>query len=229
VPDPAVGPPGWSVVHLSDSAGALHHRVAAETPRTVTLCRATRPAIVLGSTQPDSDVDRERAAASGLEITRRRTGGGAVLVEPDGLVWAEVYISREDPLWVADVGRAFWWIGQAWAETLAAVGAHAPHVHTGRPSRMKWASRVCFAGVGPGEVTVADRKAVGMSQRRTRAGALFQCAALLRWEPRRLLDVLALDQTERASGERALTTAAIGLGPDIGVDELERRLVEHLP
>ena len=43
-----------------------------------------------------------------------------------------------------------------------------------------WCPLVCFAGVGPGEVLAGGRKLVGISQRRTRAGARFQCAVHVR-------------------------------------------------
>ncbi len=54
-----------------------------------------------------------------------------------------------------------------------------------------WSSLVCFAGVGPGEVLVGGRKAVGISQRRTKEWARFQCAAYRRWDPAALVGLLA--------------------------------------
>jgi lipoate-protein ligase A len=198
-------------------------------PRVVTLCRVSRPALVLGSTQPGRDVDRARAASSGLEIVRRRSGGGAVLVEPGAQAWIEVYVSRDDPLWAPDVGRAFWWLGQAWADALLSLGVAGADVHRGPPVATAWSAKVCFAGTGAGEVTVRGHKIVGMAQRRTRAGALFQCAALVRWDARRLLEVLDLAESERAEGAVALAAAAAGLGPGVGVDDIERGLVSHLP
>jgi lipoate-protein ligase A len=76
-----------------------------------------------------------------------------------------------------------------------------------------WSASVCFAGLGPGEVTVDGRKVVGLSQRRTREAALFQCCAALRWEPERLLDLLALDDADRARGAAELAGVATGIGP----------------
>jgi lipoate-protein ligase A len=55
-----------------------------------------------------------------------------------------------------------------------------------------WSRSVCFAGLGPGEVTVGGRKVVGISQRRRRDGALFQCAALLAWDARATAAALGL-------------------------------------
>ena len=57
--------------------------------------------------------------------------------------------------------------------------------------RTEWSSLVCFAGRGPGEVFVDARKAVGISQRRTRDGARFQCAIHRRWDPATLVGLLA--------------------------------------
>jgi len=224
-----VGTLTWNVVQLAGSADELHHRDTFAAPRTVTLCRVRGAALVLGSTQRDADVDHASVVSSGLEVTRRRSGGGAVLVEPDALAWIEVYVSRVDPLWVADVGRAFWWLGQVWADALAALGAPGVDVHRGPPVATAWSSKVCFAGVGAGEVTVGGRKVVGMAQRRTRAGAQFQCAALVRWDARRLLQVLALSAPERDEGAVTLGAAAAGLGPAVSVEDIEQSLVSHLP
>ncbi len=157
--------------------------------RTVWFVEVDRPLLVLGSTQPDSLVDRGRAAAAGVEVARRRSGGGAVLLVPGGTVWADVLIPADDLLASTDVGRAFMWVGRAWAAALATVGIEGAVVHPG-PSRPH--PSVCFGGLGPGEVTVGGAKVVGLSQRRTRAGALFQCGALVTWDPRSLVDLLAV-------------------------------------
>jgi lipoate-protein ligase A len=218
------------VVEISGSASDLHHRdTTGATGRTVALCRVCDAALVLGSTQPDGDVDGVAAAASGLEVTRRRSGGGVVLVEPDALAWIDVFVPSDDRVWEVDVGRAFWWVGQVWVDALTALDVPGAHVHRDRPVKTAWSSKVCFAGVGPGEVTVGGRKVVGMAQRRTRAGALFQCAALVRWDPRRLLDVLALTRVERDEGLMSLGAAATGLGPAAGVADIEQSFVSHLP
>ena len=152
-----------------------------------------------------------------------------MVVEPDALAWVDVYVPRDDPLWASDVAEAFWWLGEAWAESLAALGVNGAEVHRDRPITTAWSSKVCFAGVGAGEVIVRGRKIVGMAQRRTRAGAMFQCAALVQWDAQRLLDVLALSESERKEGAAALAGAAAGVGPAAGVDDLERSLVSHLP
>jgi lipoate---protein ligase len=89
--------------------------------------------------------------------------------------------------------------------------------YDGPMRKAPWSDRVCFAGLGPGEVTVDGRKVVGMSQRRTREGVLFQCCVALRWEPERLLDLLALSDDERARGAAELAGVASGIGAGIDV------------
>lgn len=181
--------------------------------RTVRVLEVTRPALVLGSTQPAGDVDEAAAARAGVEVVRRRSGGGAVLLAPGEALWFDVAIPAGDPLWSPDVGRAFHWLGRAWAEALAGLGVVA-RWHDGPMQHTPWSRRVCFAGLGPGEVLVDGRKVVGLSQRRTRGAALFQCCALLRWDPGALLDLLALTPEERETAAAALEDAALGVGPD---------------
>ena len=143
----------------------------------------TGPALVIGSTQAEVRTDA-------IEVVRRRSGGGAVLLEPGLVVWADVFVPRDDELWDDDVGRAFWWLGDAWAAALADLGLPAPAAHRGALVRTPVAELVCFAGLGSGEVISGGRKVVGMAQRRTREGALFQCAVPLVWDPRQLAEVL---------------------------------------
>lgn len=191
----------------------------------------TGPAVVLGSAEDPAHVDPARAAAAGMEVARRRSGGGAVLLLPGSVVWADVVVPAGDPLWERDVGRAAWWVGEAWARALEALGAAGPaaavEVHRGGLVRSAWSDRVCFAGLGPGEVRVGGRKVVGVSQRRTRAGAVFQCAALLGWDPAPLVDVLALPgASARAQAVAELAEVATGLGRDAA--EVEAALLDAL-
>jgi lipoate-protein ligase A len=196
--------------------------------RTARVLEVARPALVLGSSQPESDVDGRAAASAGVEIARRRSGGGAVLVDPAGLVWVDLILPAGDPLWEADISKATWWVGAAWAKAIEGAGA-GPALVWRRPMQStRWSKRVCFAGLGPGEVLVGDRKVVGISQRRTREGALFQTAALLRWNPSDLLGLLRLDADERAQGERELAPVASGVGADRR-EALLTHLLDALP
>ena len=171
--------------------------------RRVDVLVSTLPAVVLGSTQaPPPPCD------DGLEVVRRRSGGGAVLVTPEDPLWVDVDLPPGDPLWLDDVGRSFRWLGQAWA---AALGDGVVHEGPFEPGR--WGRTVCFAGRGPGEVFVDGAKVVGLAQRRTRAGARFQCAVLRSWNPGPLIDVV-VPVDDRAAARRDLAGVARGVPLD---------------
>jgi lipoate-protein ligase A len=185
-------------------------------------------AVILGSTQPESHVDAARAAAGGVAVLRRRSGGGAVLVGPGQLLWIDVVVPVDDPLWTPDVGRAFWWLGDVWVAALEAAGILGGLVWRGGLVRSPWSDRVCFAGLGSGEVVVGNAKVVGLSQRRTRAGAHFQCAVPISWDPAQLLAVMALGDDARSAAETDLAAAARGVGAGVSAGLL-RAFLERLP
>ena len=216
----------WPVSRTTGPAGDHHGRSLPEPlERAVWVHEVGAPALVLGSTQPFVAVDERRAAASGVEVARRRSGGGAVLLRPGGVLWVDVLLPAGDPLWDDDVGRSFRWLGRAWA---AAVGRGAV-AHEGPLRSTRWSRLVCFAGLGPGEVTVRGAKAVGISQRRTRSGARFQCAALLvPWDPAPLLDLLALSDEDRVRAAADLAGVATPAAPDGDGEALLDRLLSAL-
>lgn len=182
--------------------------------RTVRFLVPQDRAVVLGSTQPGSHIDRLRAETTHTAVLRRRGGGGAVLVGPGLTLWVDVLVPAGDPLWMADVGRSFWWLGDAWVGALAAVGVSPTQVWKQGLQRSRWSERVCFAGLGPGEVTVGDgQKVVGMSQRRTRTGAHFQCAVPIVWDPSDLLAVMDLENDARQQATIELAKGAHAIGP----------------
>ena len=83
----------WVVEHLAGSATELHARpLDAGRGRRVDVLEPLRRAIVLGSTQPVAMVDQGVAAATGTEVVRRRSGGGAVLLVPGDVTWGDVTI-----------------------------------------------------------------------------------------------------------------------------------------
>jgi lipoate-protein ligase A len=225
----AVG--GWEVRRLSGSAAELHAEPLPEGPgRAVWVLEATATALVLGSTQSEDLVDREAATAAGIELARRRSGGGVVLVVPGETAWVDVIVPAGDPLWDDDVGRAARWVGRSWQAALAEVGIGPTEVHDGPLACGPLGRLVCFGTVGAGEVTAAGseggrglRKVVGISQRRTRAAARFQCAAYRRWDPAPLVSLLRLGD----EGRRALADAAVGTGRDPA--DLVEAFLRHLP
>lgn len=154
------------------------------------------------------------------------------MVQPAEMVWVEVAVPSGDPLWELDAGRAFVWLGHAWAGALDLLGLGPAAVHEGALVRSAWSAQLCFAGLGPGEVSVGGRKVVGMSQRRTREGAVFSCAAYLRLDPGAVADLLALSEEERASASAVLASLAAPLGASSPAaprhDEVEAALLAAL-
>ena len=161
------------------------------------------PSLVLGSSQPLGLVDSERAAAAGVAVARRRSGGGAVYLSPGHQVWVDLLVPRGDRLWDDDVIRAAIWAGEMWSAAVASLTGEPASVHRGRSAGGRWGRLVCFAGLGPAEVTAGGRKVVGISQRRSRDWTRIQTMARL------------------APGEDAPTPspASAGAGPGSGTGE----------
>ena len=188
-------PPIEWVEHVSrGDAAAFHARqMPDELTPTVWWFEVDRPAVVLGSAQPANHLDLDACRKAGVEVVRRRSGGGAVLLEPDDVTWVDVLIPTIHHRWTNDVTTSAWWLGDVWRQTIADLGVVDTAVHKGRMVTTAWSSRVCFAGIGGGEVVATSRrdsgdggsvsKIVGISQRRTRSGARFQCALYHRWRP----------------------------------------------
>jgi lipoate-protein ligase A len=195
--------------------------------RCVFVRRVTRPILVLGSTQPAGIADGSALLASGIELVRRRSGGGAVLVEPDRSLWLDTWVPRGDRLWHDDVSRSRSWVGEWWA---AAIDAPGLRVHSGPPVSSRWSELICFAGVDAGEVVDAERKAVGVAQWRSREGALTHSFAYIDPAWQRLSELLlpAGEATEAAL-ELAASTVALGELTGLGAAELVDRLLALLP
>ena len=219
------GPVNWSVEHRSGRAQDLHDAGVDPGARRVVVHRVEAPAVVLGSSQDVSVVDRTAAAAAGVEVARRRSGGGAVLLVPGAQVWVDVVVPAGDPLWDDDVCRASWWLGEAWARALGG-----GEVHRAGGSDRDAGRVACFASVGPGEVVQDGAKVLGISQRRTRSGARFQCVAYRDAVGARLvglLDAAAVGDPPWTAVGTALverSAAAVPVGWDVVED-----LVPHLP
>ena len=144
-------------------------------------CNVETPTVILGSTQSVDDVNQNSADESGVLVSRRRSGGGAVFVHPSDTVWIDITISRDDPLWKDDVAQSMLWLGDFFVRALSPwvqANVYRDSFSTGVDGRV-----VCFSSSSPGEVFVGANKLVGISQRRGREGARFQCVLYRHWRP----------------------------------------------
>ena len=211
-------PSTWDVRWPTGTVAERHGLLDPIDGRVVLVHRVDRPTMVLGAAQ------RDVVVRCGIDVVRRRSGGGAVLLRPGEVVWVDFLVPRGDRLWDDDVGRSAWWVGEVWRAALADLGVEGT-VHQGALEEGRWGGLVCFAGRGPGEVLVEGRKVVGISQRRDRFGARFQCTALLAWPTDVLVDLLGLTPADEALRDLEAMAAPAG----VDSDDLVRSLLSHLP
>jgi lipoate---protein ligase len=179
-----------------------------------------------------SQVDFERCADAGLEVVRRHSGGGAVIVRPGRQVWIDVFVPRGHPLFVDDVVASFGFLGRAWFAALADVlapGTGQLEVANRGDRPSEWSRMLCFAGLGAGEVTLDGHKIVGISQRRDRSGAWFHSMAPLEVDPFELTSMLVLDAAQRevATAELVRLAGAVPGGPGL-LPALTTAVLDHL-
>lgn len=222
----SVKPLGFVPDFIDEDPGTFHHREVDVVDRAlwVPTLRPTR-VLVLGSSQNDEDLNQETLDDRQISVARRRSGGGAVLVSEDDLVWFDVVIAKTDPLWVDDVSRSFDWLGEAVSHAMASLGIETS-VHHGPLVQNNWSRRVCFAGLGPGELTVDGRKLVGMSQRRTRDWARFQVAVLRSWSGEDHRSFFRVPADEQADTDDFLSDVAAAV--DDSPDNILAAVVEAL-
>lgn len=215
----SVGAESWQR-HEWRGTSADFHSFDPPSERALWWCRVETPALILGSSQVVDAVSMSCAAQRGVDVVRRRSGGGVVFVHPEDSVWIDLTISRDDTLWVDDVTSSMLWLGEVFVDALSPwidTAVHRGEFNAGGSGR-----DVCFASTSPGEVFADAAKVVGISQRRTREGARFQCVVYRRWAPEEWAPCLVSDDSRRAA--LALQVAVIDADADAIVSAVARRL-----
>jgi lipoate-protein ligase A len=184
-------------------------------------------AVVFGRGQP-----LPAAAAPGLPLVQRPSGGGAVLVGP-WMIGTSLVLPAHHAV-AGSILDAYRWFGTAHAHWLRGMGV-AAEAERGGATRPHWA---CFAGRGPWEVEAGGRKIVGLAQARKRHAVLLVAGTLVGSVPwKRLAAALQRAPGDAAELERTTVSAAELLGRPVDapawaralLQMLERRVVEATP
>ncbi len=205
----------WNLQRLSGPASQLFGGTAAAlnavndaglaVDRILRVLTVSESTVVLGSSQPLEDIVKP---SLGTPIVRRRSGGGAVWLEPAAMVWFDLMVGRSDQLWSDDVGRATWWVGEAFARALRNSGCRDAVAHRGAMVHNALDRKVCWTGLGPGEVTggAGGPKLVGIAQKRKRRAVVFQVGVLITPCQYLLAEPMGLDPAAILVSERGIAT-----------------------
>lgn len=217
-------PPGeqWRLLVTSGLDGAssmaldtaiLEQVGAGHSPPTLRLYDWQPACLTLGIAQPYSDVDRARLAAHGWDITRRPTGGRAIL-HTDEITYS-VTLPRDHPIAEGDIVTSYRRLSAALLHALQALGLRARADQADDHLREADKGPVCFEVPANYEITADGKKLVGSAQVR-KHGALLQHGALpLHGDIARICDALAFPSEAarlRAKArvrERATTLEAV--------------------
>ncbi|MBS1262671.1 MAG: Octanoyltransferase LipM [Calditrichaeota bacterium] len=160
------------------------------------------PCVSLGCFQRADEIDRERCRDAGIDVTRRPTGGRAVLHKGD-LVYAIAVPLPADER-ERSKGRVhlgvYNRVSAALQEAFLRLGldAGAPAMAAAKQSPSSSIARLCFGSTTRHEVQIRGRKVVGSAQRRFRDVVLQHGSILVTDENQQLVDLLpGLDDAER--------------------------------
>lgn len=195
-------------------------------------------ALVLGRSAGDPAADLDAAARLGIDVVRRRSGGGPVVWDGN-LLGLDVWLPRGHRLAPDDVVESYRWLGEALAAGLSEIGAQTrvlgiDEARAGRAGDTPAdaaAERACFGGLSPYEVVVDARKLVGLAQVRRPTGTLLQAGIVLRFDARLLAELLVRDGADADAVAEALGRRVVGLldlVPDLDATGLVDVLDRHL-
>lgn len=213
-----------TVIEHRGAAGELH---ALPMPRrdekqVLWLMRPTGTALVMGSAQRPEQFDLARLRADGVELAARRSGGGAVFINPASTVWVDALAPHGSSLWHRDLTENFVVIGRVWQRALAGLGMEDTTLIASKsettPAAAPEARLACWAGHGWGEIIWRGVKVVGLSQRRTKWGVRLQAMAVVDGSSAQVIRYFQ-DPHDRAIVEASsLGAEGYGARADTGLD-----------
>ena len=171
-------------------------------------------AVIMGCSQKPAADQESRAHAAGLPITRRRSGGGAVLAGP-WMLSVTLFIPTDHLVSQQNIIEIFGWFEQIWITALERSGVPCRGVDQTEIGRskviseakgLKWA---CYAGLSHGELVSPDgRKLVGLAQIRKRKGVALVSGLHLSPCSWNTLSSVVVDQAEQGELLQALNADA---------------------
>ena len=198
---------------------AQHASVLAGGPPVLRLYRWHPPALSLGRNQDLADVDQPACARHGVDLTRRPTGGRALLHGGD-LTYA---VAMRIPEGLSGVLEAYAYLARGLAAGLARIGVDADVARRDGERGL-----ACFASAEGADLAVAGRKVCGSAQLQ-RDGVLLQHGSiLLERLPIAEPDLLRYhDEAQRAREVQRLHAATVTLA-ELGAPTDARVVAEAL-
>ncbi|HTT35772.1 MAG TPA: hypothetical protein VMH78_07915 [Thermoplasmata archaeon] len=186
------------------------------------VARLSDLSVSLGVRDDPAGPAARRAAALGLPVLRRTTGGRGLLHRPGDLAWS-IVLSRGDPRVGRDFPRAFDRLGSAVVEALAESGLRAAW----RPGAGDSSAYCLLDGTAP-VLGVGDRIVGGAAQHATATALLHHGVVALTADPAsvaRLFDVPLPVAVDRLGG---LAERGASVDPDALGERLARALGRFL-
>ncbi len=194
-------------------------------PPTLRFYAWSPPCLSLGRNQPLADVDHWACRDSGVDVVRRPTGGRAIL-HTDELTYS-LTLLRSDPRATGDVVESYGRLSEGLVVGLRRLGVDVVQAGGHHRSATEL-SAVCFEVPSSYEIVARGYKLVGSAQWRTRGSVLQHGTLPLQGDISRVVDLINLSESERASRRQALlsraTTLELAAGHILPFTEVARTL-----
>lgn len=202
--------------------------------------RYAAPGLVLGAGQRAGPELQARAAARGVGVVTRESGGGAVLTGP-WLLGLSLRLAPGSPAAQAHPRESYRRLGAACRDALgemgvaAALAGEADIARSAAHSRARDLGWACFGALSHGElVDPAGRKMLGLAQCRRRGGVLLDGGLLLNQPDWALLCELYGKPASAGAALRDATAAPAGrhgpgFEPEAFCAGLRRAVARHFP
>jgi len=201
------------------------------------LYRYNKPAIILGAAQRPNEQQLARAVSQGVELVRRKSGGGAVMAGAE-MLSVSVFLPRHHPISTGSTVKAYHWIGELWQKVFTSyrLCTRLPNAEDIAQSKQQaerhsidWA---CYGAVAHGELLDQQgRKLLGVAQIRSRHGCVLTCGVYLYPPNWRLLANVVKDQPDQASilaPYNASVHCLAGADAESVIASLPRRIQDYL-